>query len=364
MKNSFFPVLVSCLLFTACSSQQTPSAEKPGDTPELQALGRAIYFDTNLSEPAGQSCASCHTPGSAFTDPDQGQATSEGVITGRFGSRNAPTVSYAAFIPSFRFVPDGGAGDFLGGQFWDGRASTLEEQAKAPFLNILEMNNPDKNSVVGKVSVATYANDFKNVFGANAFNNVDSAYDQIAIAIAAFERTSEVSPFTSKFDDVQRGLAFFTAAELNGSLLFIGKAQCARCHNSPNGAQVFSNFIYHNIGVPKNPANPFLLLDPTLNPDGAAFVDLGLGGVLADSTRDGEFRVPTLRNIALTAPYMHNGVFNTLEEVINFYNRRDLDSIVPEVNLNVNNELEIGELGLTAGEIQDLIAFLNTFSDN
>lgn len=101
----------------------------------------------------------------------------------------------------------------------------------------------------------------------------------------------------------------------------------------------------------------------SLNPDGINFIDLGLGGVLADPARNGEFRVPTLRNIANTAPYMHNGIFNTLSEVVNFYNRRDLDGVVPEVSENVNNVLDIGGLGLTNGEIQDLIAFLNTLSD-
>lgn len=140
----------------------------------------------------------------------------------------------------------------------------------------------------------------------------------ISQAIVAFERTATFAPFTSKYDAVQKGLAVFTVAESNGFALFNGKGQCAACHHTPNDSEVFSNFVFDNIGVPANPNNPFLTLDASLNPAGTALVDLGLGGVLNSTNENGKFRTPTLRNITLTAPYMHNGVFATLTDVINF----------------------------------------------
>lgn len=365
--RSVLATIFLVILLTACGgSGPTDEEQAAADNANaaMIALGEKLYFDTNLSTPAGQSCASCHTPASGFDDPDSGVPVSEGVIGGRFGNRNSPTTSYAAFVPSFALRPAPGGGNrFTGGQFWDGRASTLEDQAQAPFLNPLEMNNPDKASVVDKVKLATYATEFRTVFGATSLDNVDSAYLNIAQAIAAFERSSTFSPFSSKFDAVQRGVAFFSAAELRGFLLFNGKGQCERCHSTASGPQVFSDFAYHNIGVPANPDNPFLLLDASLNPDGLLFVDLGLGAVLGNALHNGKFRTPNLRNIALTAPYMHNGIFDTLEQVIQFYNRRDVDAVVPEVNQNIDDAGNIGELGLTNSEVQDLIAFLQTLSD-
>jgi len=359
-------LVMPILLLSGCgSSSGDANATVANNTTALSNLGQKLYFDTNLSNPVGQSCASCHLPTAGFADPDNAQPTSEGAVSGRFGSRNSPTASYAAQIPPFHFEADGsGGGIFAGGQFLDGRASSLELQAQAPLLNPLEMNMADEEAVIARVRLATYAGEFETVFGAGSLADTDTAYDQVSQAIAAFERSGFFSPFSSKFDAVQNGTAIFTLAEQNGRNLFNGKANCNRCHRTRNGApQVFSNFEFRNIGVPKNPANPFLTLDPALNPDGLAFVDLGLGGVLADAAENGKFRTPTLRNVGVTAPYMHNGVFNTLAEVIDFYNRRDLDGVVPEVNQNVDNGGNIGNLNLTTTEVSDLIAFLETLTD-
>ena len=345
---------------TGCSTEGLTETDAETVT-AIQSLGEKLYFDENLSNPPGQSCASCHLPTAGFADPDSHFPTSEGIITGRFGNRNSPTASYAAFIPEFHF--DAGSNQFIGGQFADGRAASLEEQAQGPFLNALEMNNADRSEVIDKLRASSYAADFEAVFGVGALDDVDTAYVQISEAIAAFERTEIFSPFNSKFDAVQNGTDTFTPAERNGEALFNGKAQCARCHSTPFGEQVFSNFTYRNIGVPANPNNPFLHLDVSLNPDGTDYVDTGLGGVTGDARRLGRFRTPTLRNINETAPYMHNGVFNTLEEVINFYNRRDVDDVTAEVSDNVNDAANIGELGLTDSEVQDLISFLQTLSD-
>lgn len=364
--TAIITILLIChivMTLTGCKAENNTGAAGTAISSaiSLQGLGESLYFDENLSNPPGQSCASCHLPTAGFADPDSHFPTSEGIITGRFGNRNSPTAGYAAYIPDFHFDADDN--QFVGGQFLDGRAANLEEQAQGPFLNALEMNNADMAEVVGKIRSASYADDFEAVFGTGALENVDTAYVQISEAIAAFERTAVFSPFTSKFDAMQNNTAIFTIAEQNGQNLFNGKAQCARCHSTSSGEQVFSNFTYRNIGIPANPNNPFLYLDVSLNPDGTDYVDTGLGGVIDDARSIGRFRIPTLRNINETAPYMHNGVFNTLEEVIDFYNRRDVDGITAEVDQNVNDAANIGELGLSDSEIQDLVAFLLTLSD-
>lgn len=354
--------LNACLfILSACQQDSTTPDINTESSASLESLGEILYFDDNLSNPPGQSCASCHLPSAGFADPDNHFPTSEGIIPGRFGNRNSPTSRYAATIPEFHFDAD--RNQFVGGQFLDGRAATLEDQAQGPFINPLEMNNANKAQVIEKIRSSAYASDFEAVFGTGALDDTDQAYVQVSQAIAAFERTGTFSPFNSRFDQVENGTAVFTLAEQRGRALFNGKAQCVRCHSTPVGAQVFSDFSFKNIGTPANPDNPFLALDASLNPDGPGFVDTGLGGVLDDPLQDGKFRVPTLRNVNETAPYMHNGVFDTLEEVIEFYNRRDIDGIEAEIPRNVNNAGNIGELGLTDDEIQDLIAFLMTLSD-
>jgi cytochrome c peroxidase len=366
--NAIPLILISTLLIAGCEG--TTSLDNVAETTFVDsaqaALGSKLYFDTNLSNPPGQSCASCHLPTAGFADPDSGQPTSEGAIVGRFGNRNSPTASYANQIPEFSFVVGGpGGGHYVGGQFIDGRASTLELQALEPFLNSLEMNMASEAAVIDQIKLATYTAEFETVFGTGALDDTATAYQQVSQAIAAFERTSIFSPFNSKFDAVQNGTNVFTIAEQSGQDLFNGKGDCVRCHGTANGnPEVFSDFEYRNIGTPANPANRFLTLNPTLNPDGAGFIDLGLGSSVNEAPQNGKFRTPTLRNVNNTAPYMHNGVFATLTEVVNFYNRRDVDGIVPEVNQNRNNGGNIGELGLTTDEVQDLVAFMETLSDN
>lgn len=351
----------------------------------LELLGKKLFEDTNLSEPAGQACATCHAAAHDFTDPHQNTPTSQGVHTGLFGKRNTPTAAYAQFSPPFRY--DTGGGTYVGGQFLDGRASMLEDQAKQPFLNPAEMANLNRQAVVDKVRNATYAPLFLQVFGAGSLDNADQAYDRIVQAIAAFERTKTFAPFTSKFDYFLKGQAALTAQELNGMTLFTDpkKGNCAACHPiAPlaNGTPpLFTDFTYDNLGVPRNPDNPFYAQGVGFNPDGWNFVDLGLGGALGIAAQNGRFKVPTLRNIAVTAPYMHNGYFTDLRSVVEFYNNRDLrprcvDATwtddadaqnqhcwpAPEVAETVNHE-ELGHLGLSDQEIDDIVAFLQTLTD-
>ncbi|TQV74972.1 cytochrome-c peroxidase [Aliikangiella marina] len=334
------------------------------NTAALVSLGEQLYNDTNLSTPAGQSCASCHSLSAGFADPNTQNPTSLGADGISFGGRNSPTASYAAHIPAPQIVmrtpPNGGNANAvrIGGLFWDGRAESLEEQAKGPFLNPVEMGNSDESEVIAKLRNAAYAGEFEALFGNNILDDVDRSYDYIADAIAAFERTDVFSPFSSKFDQVQNGTASFTAAEQRGENLFNGRAQCDRCHSSDaDQPQMFSNFEYENIGVPSNPLLPAVMSDPS-------FVDNGLGDITGNNRDNGRFRTSSLRNVAITPPYMHNGVFNTLREVIDFYNTRDTSfNQLPEVAENVDQGGNIGELGLNENEINDLIAFLETLTD-
>ncbi|KAF0166535.1 MAG: cytochrome c peroxidase [Rhodocyclaceae bacterium] len=371
--------LVACNLMAVASL----AAAEVSPVERKAQLGRLLFFDATLSEPAGQSCASCHDPAVAFVDPDTAKPTSKGVHRERFGSRNTPSAMYMAFSPAFHF--DQAEGHYVGGQFWDGRAATLEEQAKAPFLAPLEMANPDKRAVVEKVRRAAYAGQFDEVFGKDALAAVEPAFECIVAALAAFERTAEFQPFTTKHDAWLQGRAKLSSQELRGLALFNDekKGNCAACHPSQRrpdgGLPLFTDFTYDNLGVPKNPENPFYRQHKAWNPQGAKFVDRGLGGVVKKRSEDGKFKVPTLRNIARTAPYMHNGYFRTLRGVVAFYNDRDLRPACkgaaieaealkrgcwprPELRRNVNTE-EMGRLGLSEQDVDDIVAFLQTLSD-
>ncbi|MEN9848140.1 MAG: hypothetical protein RL368_880, partial [Pseudomonadota bacterium] len=178
------------------------------------SLGRQLFFDKNLSSPAGQACASCHDPKTGFADPNPNSPTSQGVHKERFGNRNTPTMAYASFTPTFTFDEKEQA--YIGGLFLDGRAATLVEQAKGPFLNSVEMANPNKETVVTKVSQAEYAPLFKKIYGEQAFLDNEKAYDQIAEAITVFEQSSEVNAFSSKYDYFLAGKVALTEQELLG----------------------------------------------------------------------------------------------------------------------------------------------------
>jgi cytochrome c peroxidase len=342
---------------------------------QKEALGKLIYFDSNLSTPGGMSCATCHHPSAGFADPDRELPVSQGIVPTRFGNRNSPSAAYAAFSPSFHY--DEEEGMYIGGQFWDGRAADLAEQAKGPFLNPLEMKNPSKKKVVQAVAKSSYAALFKEVYGPESLSDIDAAYDLIADAIAAYEASVEVNSFTSKYDYYRMGLVDLTEQEARGLALYNdpAKGNCAACHPSEPGPYapqpLFTDYSYDNLGVPRNWDNPFLYLDPEFNPDGVDYIDYGLGGSLKSAGMPesvygpemGKVKVPTLRNIAVTRPYMHNGIFETLREVVDFYNTRDVGSWPPpEVPENVNSD-ELGNLGLTPQEVDDIVAFMETLTD-
>lgn len=357
-------VLVS--LFSLSWVVAAVAAEATG----LEAIGKALFFDPSLSEPAGQSCASCHDPQAGFADPDRDQPTSEGVRPGLFGARNTPTTAYAAFSPRFGFDPQERL--YAGGQFWDGRAATLEEQAGQPLLNPVEMANRDQAMVVEKVRRSPHADGLRAHFGSDVLEDPERAFESITIALAAYERSKEMNPFSSRYDAFLAGTAELSPLEREGLELFEreDKGNCAACHPSrpaeDGSPPLFTDFTYDNLGTPANPENPFYGMAAVHNPDGADYLDPGLGAnpQVETASERGKFKVPTLRNIEHTAPYMHNGVFSSLEEVVAFYNSRDTDDRwgAPEIAGNVNKD-ELGDLGLTEGEIAAIVVFMRTLSD-
>ena len=413
VKHKFLNLLTLLWLASSISmsagvagAAQEPAAE-PGGLNKMERLGRRLFFDANLSDPPGQSCAACHDPTFAFTDTDKWQPTSEGATGGLFGRRNTPTVMYATAATDAELRFDANLRVWRGGQFWDGRAKNLEEQAKQPFLNPLEMGNraqPDPQiaaaTVVEKVRNSGYAALFRDVFGRAVLADPVRAFDAIATAIAAFERTAAFGQYSSKFDAVVAGRAKFTAQEIIGESLY-NQLGCAQCHpvraipGPGNLPRPGTDFTYHNIGIPKNPRSRFYRMPADLNPDQGAFVDLGLGGSFPEGSEDraaqlGKHKVPTLRNIALTAPYGHNGYFNTLKGIVEFYNSRDSrprcrngrgqDVSVteeaalrrgcwpaPEVESTVDREIRggraMGSMGLESDDVDAIVAFLNTLTD-
>ena len=300
------PVLVALWIALILGTLQVAcGGSTTGPDPQtLATVGRSVFFDGTLSEPAGQSCASCHDPKHGFTDP-RGTATSEGVIPGSFGNRNAPTAAYAVFSPAFYY--DAAGGSYRGGQFLDGRAPTLADQAQRPPLNPIEMHNPDATAYAAKVATRPYASQLRSLIGQNLFQDPDQAMVAIGKAVEAFERTKEVSPFSSKYDAYLSGTVTLSPQEQLGLTLFEGKAGCAACHPNRPGPDaqrpLFTDFTYDNIGVPRNSANPFYTQPASVNPDGAAFVDIGLGAnprVIKDGAAQanrGRFKVSTLRNV-------------------------------------------------------------------
>ncbi|MCK5728897.1 MAG: c-type cytochrome [Methylococcales bacterium] len=326
-----------------------------------QQLGKKIFFDTNLSSPAGQSCASCHDIKTSLSDPIKGSPVSFGVARGKTGSRNTPSIAYSAFIPSFHF--DKKTTLYTGGQFLDGRVADLTEQAKHALLNPDEMNNADAISVIKKIKDSKYSELFKAVYGEKVFEDSDDAYNKLARAIVAFENSPSFNQFSSKYDYYLDGLVELSPHELHGLAVFEDetKGNCGACHSTSRTTELnplFTDFSYDNLGVPSNPE--------ILALKGTDFIDIGLGETIKtdDDADKGKFKVPTLRNIAKTAPYMHNGVFSSLREVVDFYNTRDVDSKwpTPEVAENMNTE-ELGDLKLTEDDISALIAFMRTLTD-
>jgi cytochrome c peroxidase len=391
------------MLLLLVAAAGTTVAQNASLTPTEQ-LGKSIFFDENLSINYNQSCAACHAPEVGWTGPDEAVniegAVYEGSILGRFGNRNPPSSAYATQSPILYMDNQE---QFVGGNFWDGRATgeklgnPAADQAQGPFLNPMEQALPDSACVVYRVcNAADYPVFMQEVWGSDICainwpddietvcteegatvalddaNRVKSnlAYDKIALSIAAYEASPEVNAFTSKFDYSGKCKVKLTKQERKGFALFQGKGKCAKCHISTGKKPLFTDFTYDNLGIPKNPLNPVYSYDPE-------FVDYGLGGFLATTTdyaayalqNNGKHKVPSLRNVdkrpyeSFVKAYGHNGYFKSLKEIVHFYNTRDVEDWPdPEVPDNVNTA-ELGNLGLSEEEEDAIVAFLTTLTD-
>lgn len=367
---------ISLLTFLASLVAGTPGLAGQTDLPLTpEALGQALFFDTSLSKNRTQSCASCHDPATAFSDP-RGMASpgDDGVS---LGDRNAPTTTYASLIPAFGKNADG---DWIGGQFLDGRAATLEMQAGGPPLNPIEMGMPDKASVIARLREnPVYTEAFPALYGDGVLDDTDTAYAAMTRAIAAFERTPQFAAFDSRYDRFLRGEVELTRQEELGRLLFFSQqfTNCNRCHQLSRSEiaarEPFSDYRYHNIGVPENTRLR------RLNGVAPGTVDAGLADnpqVVDKQTARGRFRTPTLRNVAVTGPYMHNGVFEDLRTVVlfyNIYNTRSPERLInpetgapfgppPVSDTLATEDLEHGP-ALDDRRIDALVAFLKTLTD-
>jgi cytochrome c peroxidase len=409
---------------------------------ETEQLGKSIFFDDDLSINNNQSCAACHAPEVGWTGPlsdvNAGGAVYEGSILGRFGNRKPPSSAYATPSPILHFVFEKKEALFIGGNFWDGRATgeklgnPAADQAQGPFLNGAEQALPDNACVVYRVCTASYPVTFTDVWGTEACEitwptdvdmvcatergmvdlsdedlvDVEEAYDNIALSIAAYEDSSESNAFTSKYDAFLAGMVDLTKEEKKGRNMFKSKGKCANCHlldTGPNGEPpLFTDFTFDNLGVPRNPENPWYE-QLEFNPLGEDWRDLGLGDFLETrmdyqqfaAANLGKQKVPTLRNVGLGSceadssdpddcivkAYSHNGYFKSLAGIVHFYNTRDAKNRcaddpwateayalenncwpAPEIDVNVNTD-ELGDLKLTDDQEKAIVAFLLTLSD-
>lgn len=377
-----------------------------------QKLGKKLYTDLNLSLNRNQSCATCHSlsrlevptktqsnrfvlrkqPAPGFVDPanvQNGSSVANGSESRAFGQLNPPSIGYAAFSPEFHW--DGEL--FIGGQFWNGRSKNLVEQAQEPFLNPAEMAMPSKWSVIERLQEKRrYKRLFKLVYGIqlNRIDETDSdavatAFESMAKAISRFESSRTFNRFNSKFDFEAAGKTQYNESEQRGADLFDGAAKCGECHitegiEGEGSPALLTDFSYDNLGVPANPlipGNPAADIGLPGNPN----LELVRGEPTAVTDVQGRHKVMSLRNIALTAPYMHNGVFKTLAEVVHFYNTRDVlaecfqpaDATNPGFGVTcwpkgefheTRNTEELGNLGLSLQDEADIVAYLKTFTDN
>jgi cytochrome c peroxidase len=359
--------------FSGVSQADMPSSSKikkvQAAVAAKAALGKLIFRDQNLSEPAGQSCHSCHQTEGGYADP--GKVVSPGATPVLFGNRNAPSIAYVKFNPSLYW--DKSEAHWVGGFFHDGRAKTLQQQADKPFTNPLEMGNSSIAALLEKIKAAPYAQILEQLYGKAIWGSETTAINAVTDAIVAYEIGPEFSLFSSKYDYYLKGEVALTPLEKQGLELFEAedKGNCAACHPSqPDGdAQppLFTDFTYDNLGLAKNFKLPFLAMQGNFNPAGKTYIDNGLADnphIKSRTEQLGKFKVPTLRNVGKTAPYMHNGMFTKLTEVVDFYNTRDTKDRwgKPEVAQNVNND-ELGDLKLTKQEVKAIVSFMETLDD-
>lgn len=397
--------------------------QRPADAPlsAVAQLGQRIFHDPALSASSTQACASCHNPTQAYGPPDGAAARLGGPHGDVQGNRAVPGLRYLYRVPNFSIGPDinevenvnlnqvatqssgmvraqktvGAATSAVamvpqGGLFWDGRANTLEQQAKGPLLNPVEMANPGVETVAAKLRKASYADSFTQLFGAGILDKPGLLVDEAMFAVARFQvEDASFHPYTSKYDYWLEGKARLDPAELRGLKLFDDKdkANCAGCHLDKPGKDgqppLFTDFQYEALGAPRNH-------ELKVNRDRKHY-DLGLCGPLRQDIATqtqycGMFRTPSLRNTATRKVFFHNGVYHTLEDVLAFYDFRDMqpEKIYPKgpdgkplkfddvpkaylANMDVVDppfDRKPGQApAMTDQDMRDIIAFLATLTD-
>ena len=354
-------------------------------------LGRELFRDETLSASGRMSCATCHDPANAFARPYGASPFAlGGARLDTAGFRKVPSLRYLARTPRFSFAKKDGKAVARGGFTRDGRANSLAEQARLPLMSPQEMANTSAKELAARLSVTSYAEQFRFVFGENVFADPERAVQKALTALQRFqlEDSAQFAPFTSKYDYFLAGKVRLSAQEQRGLVLFEDprKGNCAACHPSApekdGTPPLFTDFTYDNIGAPRNrsiPAN-----------SKSGYFDLGLCGPFRKDLQErkelcGAFKVPTLRNVELTAPYFHNGAIKTLREVVEFYvsrdndwkkwypvarkHRRKYDDLPARYVLNVNTseapyDRRPGDApALDTTEIEDVVAFLKTLTD-
>ena len=374
MQKKWFSILLFAPLMQSNYALADQAKEKELN---YQGLGEVLFFDKSLSFNKTQSCSTCHNPGTVFVDQRKNSANqmvSEGDNPHLHGNRNANTALYAMFSPDFHF--DEKIQDYVGGQFWDGRAKDLAEQAGGPPVNPVEMGMPDKKSIVERLKAnSIYYKAITAIYGESIWADTDKIYAIMEKAIAEFEKHDLFAQFSSKYDRALKNEAELTALEAEGKALFFDKTRtnCSNCHQSSeanSAKETFTNYRYYNIGVPSNQA----LIK--LNKLAADYVDNGLLDnpmVKGDEKQKGKFKVPTLRNIGVTAPYMHNGVFRDLKSVLLF--KDSFNNPNRKINPETGKAWDKAEYAqtinpdvlkakpLTDEEINALEAFLKTLTD-
>lgn len=421
-RHVLFAALSGALLLVGCSGGSGSSSAVNPPLSKLAELGDKIFHDPALSDAGNQACSTCHVKAAGLANDNGAAVMSGGPALDKPGLRNTPSLTYTSFTPTFSMT-DGPVGGF----FRDGRSSTLTDQAQKPFTNEFEMANVDAAAVIAKLKTRPYIGDFTAIFGTAVLDEPETAMVRIGAALAAYETEDKsFKAFDSKFDAWRAGQAQLTEQEVRGFALFNSptRGNCAACHPATSADGVtpalFTDFSYDNLGVPRNTtleANndsttvDYIIALQRADYDGVhRYYDLGvcgplrsdIGNTYAQAGVCGAFKVPTLRNIALTAPYFHNGKFDDLRTALSFYVTRDTDpgkwypksaNIVtkfddlPEIyggqfkvdlsnpastpkyvgNVNVTEVPYNRKLGdapaLSPDEIDDVIAFLCTLND-
>lgn len=356
---------------------------------ELVALGRKLFSDTRLSQPQGTSCASCHDPARAFSSFNGGRnGVAQGSVRGRFGQRNPPSLLYARYVPPLYFYQDDDAQvpSPFGGLFLDGRADSLATQVVEPLLARHEMNIGRPSVLAAKLRAAGYGRAFEAAFGTGILSDPKRALRAVGETLEAYLQSDELSPFSSRFDEMLRGKSTLTAQELRGLAIFRNPDQgnCASCHsmnltsNRPERS-LLTDFGYEALAVPRN-------RKLAANAEAKAF-DLGLCKTAAQrhwpepESWCGYFRTPSLRNVAVRSRFMHNGAIDSLRDAVRFYATRSVrpndwypagrpfDDLPAKLHDNVNkvstplNRRPGMSPAINDDDIDALVAFLRTLTD-